>query len=228
MSRLRQLAGVLPCLALLFALTPGGARPAVAQLTGTLKVGLSAASFAGETMLDYTPRIGWTGSFGLGYDFGNGLAIVPELIYLSKGADTETTADVVSRLLGDDPSPGAEDVHVSLSRVLAYAEVPVLLVYRLETRTRFHPRIFAGPSVAYKLSARLRFRAEGTEAELDQADPANRGRDYGFVFGAGAEIESGSERLTFDVRAHLGRSSIHDADPPVRNTAIVFLLGLAF
>ena len=196
------------------------AQPAAAQMSGSIKVGVSAATFRGETTLDYTPKYGWTGSFGLGYDFGNGFAIVPELIYLVKGAETETTGAYVAALLGDEPSPGAGDIDVHLERQLTYAEVPVLVYYRLETRSGFHPRVFAGPSFGYKLNARLRFRAEGDAAEFDQADPSIEQVEYGIVAGFGAEVDTGGERLTVDLRTHVGRSNIRDTDPAVTDPAV--------
>lgn len=207
------------------AVCAGGA-PAAAQVTGTLKVGVVATRFSGDANLDFTPKVGWTGGLGLGYDFGNGLTLVPELFYIRKGAHADATVADLNTLLGYTPDPGDDAIPVDLTWDVAYLDVPVVLSYRFTTRSRYHPRLSAGPSFGYQLSASIRYADE--TAEFTASDPTIGQYDLGFVVGAGVEIETGSERLLIDLRALIGRSDIRERPPALRNSGLTLTAGLVF
>ncbi len=210
---------LLLCLAFLVVLTV--ARPAHAQRwTGALKAGGAITQFSGETLtsVDFDPRVGLVGGMTLGYDFGTGFAILPEVLYVRKGAYFDV-------LLGDIPTRVHSD--------LTYIEVPVLAQYRFETSGYLHPKIFAGPMIAFMMDSRIEFRAQGSDLTQDEEDDSIESRDFGAVVGAGVEIEVSDQRLSFEARASFGMADItkpdlDQRDPSLRNTGIVFLVGVVF
>lgn len=210
--------------ALLFCL----AGPASAQFVGGMKAGITSATFTGETGTDFEARFGWGGGVVIGYDAGRGVLIQTELLYVVKGAGTEMTGAELDALLGQAPSPGAEDLVLRLDWDLAYVEIPVLLTYRLETRSSLHPRVFAGPALGYRLSSELHFRAAGGGPEFSETDESIREIDTGIVLGGGVDVEFGYERISLDLRTTLGQSNIRSGDPPIHNRSVAFFVGLVF
>ena len=208
----------LPYAALLAALLL--ALPARAQqFTGAIKIGGAVTSLSGESRAetDFDLRAGLTGGVALGYDFGNGLLIQPEILYVVKGAyaDTELVLDGEPR-----------DIRARFD--LTYLDVPVLLVYRFERRG-IQPKLFAGPSVAYKLDARVRFRVRGSDGPTQsEEDESIEPIDYGAVVGAGAEFFISGQRVSFDVRALLGQANVRETAPELNNTGVAFFLGVVF
>src|SRR5690554_6459265 len=97
--------------------------PVWAQLTGSMSVGASVTTFVGETTLDYTLKPGWTGGFGIGYEFAYGISVRPELFYIAKGGNAKATRAELEQLLGitgTDPDDTVRDV--SLRREVTYLE----------------------------------------------------------------------------------------------------------
>ena len=196
---------LLLCLVFLVALSV--ATPAHAQRwTGALKAGGAITQFSGETLtsVDFDPRVGLVGGVTLGYDFGTGFAVLAEMIYIRKGA------------FSDSPPNG---IPTRIRFDLTYLEVPLLAQYRFETSGYVHPKIFAGPMVAFLLDSRI--------------DESIENRDFGVVVGAGVEVEVSDQRLSFEARASFGMADItkpvlDQRDPSLRNTGIVFLVGVVF
>jgi opacity protein-like surface antigen len=208
---------------LAFLVALGAATPAEAQRwVGALKAGGAITNFSGETRTDVTfdPRVGLAGGGALGYDFGTGFAILPELLYVRKGAYFDT-------LLGEIPTRIRSD--------LAYLEVPVLAQYRFETNGYVHPKVFAGPMVAFLLDSRIEIRALGSDLTQNESDDSIESRDFGAVVGAGVEVEVGDQRLSFDARASLGMADITRpsddpglSNPSLHNRGIEFFIGIVF
>ena len=197
------------------------AMPAHAQRwTGALKAGGAVTQFSGETFtnVEFDPSVGIVGGMTLGYDFGTGLAILPEVLYVRKGARFDV-------LLGDTPTR----IHSELT----YLEIPVLAQYRFETNGYLHPKLFAGPTIAFKLDSIIEFRSQGSDLIQEEEDDSIEDRDFGAVVGAGIEVEVGDQRLSFEARASFGLADItkpdlNQGDPSLRNTGIVFLVGVVF
>ncbi len=200
-----------------------GAPAQAQQLTGALKIGGAVTNLSGKSNATFDPRAGLAGGVALGYDFGNGLLVQPEVLYVVKGAYADTEVDFF-------PDDG-QDVLVPIRARfdLTYLEVPVLVVYRFAGRGGLQPKVFAGPSIAFKLDARVRFRARGgTGPTQTEEDDTVESIDYGAVLGAGAEFVVGSQRLSFEARALLGQANVRMADPALHNVGVVFLVGIIF
>lgn len=210
---------LLPCLALLVVLTTTTSARAQ-RWTGALKAGGAVTQFSGETFtgVDFDPSVGIAGGMTLGYDFGTGLAILPEVLYVRKGAAFDT-------VFGETPT--------RLTSELTYLEIPVLAQYRFETSGYLHPKFFAGPMVAFKLNSRIEIEVEESDLIQEEEDDSIEDRDFGAVVGAGVEVEMGDQRLSFEARASIGLADItkpnpEEGDPSLRNTGIVFLVGIVF
>lgn len=203
--------------------------PAAAQVTGNLKMGVTAMTITGEAALDFEARVGWGGGAAVGYDFGNGLQLLGEALYIVKGATAQTNAAVLSELRDLPPAAGAEDVAVALTWNLTYVELPLLAVYRFDVPLRVQPKVFAGPSLAYKLSSRVHFESESAGGtRFSEEDESVQQTDFGAVVGGGVEFAFGTERLTVDLRALLGRANIRKREPALRNTGVGLFVGLVF
>jgi hypothetical protein len=199
--------------------------PAAAQgFRGEILIGVAATTLTGESVADFEPRTSLAGGAAFGYDFGNGLAVQPEVLYLLKGAAAEMTVSELARLLDEPDNPSQTPVDLRFK--IVYLEVPVLVHYRFETRTRFHPRLFAGPALAYRLDAKVSYGARDAGPTFTQDDESVRDVDYGLVFGAGVEVETGFERFTLGARATIGRANTRQREPAIRNSGVVFFAGI--
>ena len=208
---------VLVCL---FGLSAASARGQ--QYVGALKIGGAVSSLTGSSMSDFEPRTGLAGGVAFGYDFGNGLAVIPEAIYVVKGAyaDGFQPAIVNGELI---------EIPIRARFDLTYLEVPVLVSYRFFRRSRIEPRIFAGPSVAFKLGAQIRFRrTDGEGIEQTEEDDSVQSLDYGAVVGAGAGFVLSGQQMLIDVRASLGQANVRQADPALHNIGVALFLSVTF
>ena len=198
------------CLVLLlsfFLSTPSLAQ----QWAGALKIGVSAFTFSGAQ--DPDPRTALAGGMALGYDFGNGIIIQPELLYITKGASAD-------RAIGAIP--------VRVRSNLTYVDIPLLFQYRLNTPGTVHPKIFVGPSISFLLNATIDITPEGSnDTSREVLDDATT-FDYGVVAGIGAEIEISGQRLVLEGRAFFGQTNAREDDPPINNVGGIFFLGIAF
>ena len=199
---------LLTLIAVLLATAPAAAQ----EWTGGLKVGGTLTTFSGETVNPLDPAVGWAGGFALGYDFGTGLVVLPEILYAVKGAYTDSAID---------------GVPVRLQSVISYVEIPILVMYR-RPYGPLHPKVYAGPFLARKLDATVRLRARGGAIEQTDPDDTVEPGDYGAVAGVGMDWDAGTTRLSLEVRGVFGLTNVREIDPALRNTGAVVLLGLLF
>ncbi len=198
------------------------AAPARAQRwIGSIKIGSAITTFNGDLSsgdTNWDPRVGLAAGGALGYDFGNGFVPQIEATYVRQGAST----DVV---FGGVPT--------RLRSNLTYLSVPLLLQYRFDTGGYVHPRIFAGPMVAFQLDAGITLRAKESDVELNEQDDSIEDRDFGAVAGAALEIDVASQRLSLEARLSFGLTDISKPnedgrDTTLKNQGIVFLIGFVF
>lgn len=205
-----------------------GALPVHAQqLSYTIKAGLAVFDIRGDTDADFEPRTALSGGFGLGYDFGNGFAVMPELFYTVKGGYTNTTLE--TSVTSPDGTTSTSVTPVRARFDLAYIDLPVLLTYQLG-RGSVQPRVFAGPWVGYNVSARVNVRARGSGSGFSQSysDDSVQTWEYGLVGGLGADVLVGGERVRVEGRAHWGQANVRSSEPALHNRGVALLVGLAF
>ncbi len=190
-----------------------------------MKIGVAVTRLSGGNATSLDPSSTLAGGGAFGFDFGNGLIVQAEILYLRKGA----YADVRAVIDGEE----------LLGRArfdLTYLEVPLLLKYRLETSGRIHPMIFAGPAVAANVDARIRFTPNAGSQEFDEGDDEAKGITFDGMIGAGFEYEVSGERLSLGARYMTSLTNARDPDPdptsaveePSRINGVVVFLGLNF
>lgn len=137
------------------------------------------------------------------------LAIQPEVLYLSKGAD----------LLVDSVVVGAFDVR--------YIEFPLLARIAIPATERVTPYLLAGPTLGVLRSFKLEDYEDGTIT--DRTDQVNR-IDLGLLGGVGVELAlSGGHALTIEGRYDRGLATIaEDGSQDLKNSVFTFLLGYQY
>ena len=191
------------------------------QWTSSIKIGGASTVFKGDLAAGPTTwerRTGLAASASLGLDLGNGLSPMVEASYVRMGSQTSV------RYLG---------VPATLRSNLTYLAVPLLLQYRLNTRSNLHPRVFAGPVVAIQLDALIVLTARDGGATITEQDDSVEGIEYGAVVGAALDIDIVSQRLTLEGRFYSGQRDITKpdlvlGDTVLKNQGIIILVGILF
>jgi len=188
--------------------------PLNAQMQIGPKAGLNIANIVGDDAnffgLDLDSRTGFTGGIFFMYQFSDLFAIQPEVYYTMKGATLSTN--------------GA-DITFSID----YIEVPVLLKVIIPVEgSNIRPSIFAGPSLGFNTTAKLKVEADGESSEEDLEDINST--EFGLVFGGGVGIMIGKNELGLDIRYILGLSTIDDSadNQDVKSTVISFNIYFGF
>ncbi len=185
------------------------------ELTGGPKIGANFANLYGEDMKETEGEIGEDFKSKLGicvggfitFNISKMFAIQPEVLYSMKGSKAEGT------LFGET---------IKLQFNLSYLEFPVLAKLRIPTRGNVKPNIFAGPSLAIKLSGKSKTEYAGESEEEDIE--AMKDTDFGLIIGAGVDFG----KLTVDLRYNLGLTKIPEEDDDVKNKAISLMIGYSF
>ena len=200
-----------------------GAQEATQGVTGMgLKLGFGFANISTDydeldEFLD--SRTGFSGGAFLTYNLNRQLAVQPEVLYVSKGAEKDLFI-------------------ITPAWAMDYLEIPVLLKFAFTPDAKVRPNLFAGPAFALLLSSEV----SASDYSFDVAD-GMKSMDVGFVLGGGLDFK----RFTFDIRYTLGLVNVIDADkinelteseegdyfylegdPSVKNTNISFMFGVRF
>lgn len=159
------------------------AGPALAQDSGTafgIMGGVNFSKLRGDVdEVDFKTGTGFSGGFLVRMPVSDTFAVEPEILYTSRSSDLDL---------------GVEELNVGFKA--DYIEIPVLLAFRFGSGDGFRPKIFFGPSVAFRLSAKAKASAGGSSADEDIKDLTN-GTDFGLVGGFGGDIGSFSVDLRY-------------------------------
>ncbi|MDH4196531.1 MAG: PorT family protein [Candidatus Aminicenantes bacterium] len=200
---------------LIFALATAAAPSAGAAETKGItaigvKVGASLANIFGEDVVDQEFKFGLAAGGFLTYSLGRRVALQPELLFVRKGSRYEST------LFGDYKE--AMDFN--------YMEIPLFAKYKI-LHAPLPVYVFAGPALAFRLSAKVKYEWEGISEEEEIEDMKTT--DLGLAFGADTEFKvSRSGRLTLDLRYTLGLANIGEDRDSVKNGAFLLLVGWTF
>ena len=144
------------------------------------------------------------------YQFSDLFAIQPEAYYTMKG--------------------GSRDYNgANLTVSFDYIEVPFLLKLIIPVEgSNIRPSIFAGPSIGFNTTAKIKLEVNGESAEEDLEDV--KSTDVSLAFGGGIGFMVGGNELGFDVRYILGLTTIDDSNSndDVKNTVIAFNVYFGF
>jgi hypothetical protein len=187
------------------------AAPTFAQMPFTLGVkgGLNLANVTGDDVSDDAEMlIGFHAGAYAQFDLAV-LTIQPELLYTMKGSQEEGT------MMGVDYSG---------TSTLNYLEIPVLVKYNVLPTPMMKASVYAGPSLAFLLSANHEQEVNGETTDTDIADDLTS-TDFGLNVGASVELS----KLMIDVRYNMGLASVDDsgADADYKNSVIMLSVGYA-
>ncbi|MGW8282824.1 MAG: porin family protein [Gemmatimonadota bacterium] len=191
------------CFALLLVAAMFTPSESSAQTVIGAKAGIASSeiSFSSEGIsVSADSRTGFVGGVFANLGLGEMWFIQPEVLYAAKGASFEGETLAVD-----------------------YLEVPVLFGAAFPiSNSAFKPMLFAGPSIAFKLSC--------DDSGFDCSDDV-KSVDFGLVFGGGIQYALENLTLFFDARYDLGLTDVNDDDTEfveVKNRSWQFMAGLGF
>jgi len=180
------------------------------------KAGINIASITGDdadVFLDENldSRFGFGGGIFAMFQFGNILAVQPEVYYSMKGATFK-------------------EMDVDITLALDYIDVALLLkaIIPVEGST-VRPSIFVGPVLSFNSTAEVEGEAGGQTASQDVKEFI-QSTDFALAFGGGIGFLVGMHELGFDIRYILGLKSIDDTSDEfdIKNSAINFNVYFGF
>lgn len=175
-----------------------------------VKVGMNLATAIGDdTDIDGADKGFRTGmAFGgfVTYSINDEFAVQPELLYSMKGATYE-----------------AKEGDGEITNKLDYLQIPILAKYQVQNFN-----FFAGPALAFNLTAESEVEVNGNSEDIDWDDVA--AMEFGLIFGAGVDFPLTKGAITIDARYDLGLTSADDSDAEadIKNGVISVLLGYSF
>jgi hypothetical protein len=184
-----------------------------AQFKAAIHLGMTGSSFRGGNLKGTSPIVKFGGGAALRYEYPSGFEFESGLFYTVKGSNLEGQ-------YGEIPIEGTSEI--------TYLEIPVLLGYRFLSNPKFSPRIYAGPAMAFKNDAQIRFNAVGSDIEQQEEDLSVESRDLGLMVGTDVNMPFGSEVLNFGIRSTFGFSNARTEKPEIYNTSISLLVGIVF
>jgi hypothetical protein len=182
-------------------------------VTGGAKGGITYAtlpefSSAAEVDTGYRPGV-LAGGFAA-IEFGRVYAFQPEFLYAMKGVHIHPS---------DQSIQGAIE--------LSYVEIPLLFRVSPKTKGRVGVDLFAGPALAFRLSAKATSDGSQTSNTEDLKDDV-KGTDVGLVVGGGVHIG----KVSIEARWTEGLVNILsrpvDGDPEMKNRSFAILVGYKF
>ena len=184
-----------------------------------IKGGLSESKFTGSdasstfgSSLKYRPS-GAAGAF-VTYRLTDLFAASLEPMWVQRGAKYDISE--------------ADGTHKFSTRV-DYIDVPLLVKVSIPTNGNFHPDIFAGPDVAFRLDAKAKEDAPGFSQTANVKNDF-KSADFGIAFGVGTRYDIGMGAISLDGRYYAGLTKIDNTSSSrsIRNGDFLVLVGYSF
>lgn len=187
------------------------------------RVGISLANMAGadvDALIDDEKkgRIGLSIGGYVGIPLGTSLIFQPELLYVQKGVK-----DVFEEGGGKS----------TVTFMLDYIEIPILVKYVIPTSGSVTPSLYAGPFIGFlassKGNSKVSFAGFSLDEDFELEKDEMNSTEFGLVFGGGLDIN----KIAIDIRYDLGLTSPFKADEgedalKVTNSAIQITVGVNF
>jgi len=190
------------------------AQPSAAETTWESKplsfgvrAGVDFAWYGGDDVAADTveAKMGYAVGAVMAYRINRTFAFAPELLYVMKGTESST------------------DLKVTIW--LNYLAVPLLARASFLTEGQIHPFVYAGPELAFLLTAKGRLADQPTQDIKDSSKTIELSLDVG----AGVEIaKPNGQAICFDVRYTHGFTTVDDGRTPSDVENRVVLLDLAY
>jgi hypothetical protein len=203
--------GIVTALLFIFILSPP---PASSQVSLGFQAGLSMAKFGGKDLGgDASYRMGFGGGALLKVPLSDVLSVQPELSFMQKGAEEETSD---------------YDANIKLN----YLEIPVLLRFDVPTDGTIDPFFMLGPSMAIKVGCKIGGESGGTSVEVDcdEAGLEVTSVDFGGMLAAGIGIDAGPGQMFVQGRYYAAFTGLDssDQDADEKNRGWFFSGGYSF
>ncbi len=190
----------------LLALAPAAGRAQGAPEWG-LKGGLNVAMLRGGGS-SFDSKLGALGGGFVVYDFSTEFGLESGLLFTMKGA----------KVLKGSPTGTVESF-----LILDYLEVPVLLRWNIPTGTTTRSHLYAGPTLAFRVSSRNRTETETTDLKDVQ------GLDSGVAIGGSVDFPLNPGRLVVDLRYGIGLTdAFGDQARNYKNDVLSIMAGVSF
>ena len=190
----------------LLALAPAAGRAQGAPEWG-LKGGLNIAMLRGGGSA-FDSKLGALGGGFAVYDFSTEFGLETGLLFTMKGA----------KVLKGSPTGTVESF-----LILDYLEVPVLLRWNIPTGTTTRSHLYAGPTLAFRVSSRNRTETETTDLKDVQ------GLDSGVAIGGSVDFPLNPGRLVVDLRYGIGLTdAFGDQARNYKNDVFSIMAGVSF
>ncbi|MDA1027534.1 MAG: outer membrane beta-barrel protein [Bacteroidetes bacterium] len=186
---------------------------ASAQFKAAIHLGMTGSSFRGGNLQNASAITRFGGGAAVRYEYPSGFELESGVFYVVKGSKLEGTYSAI-------PIEGTSEI--------TYVEIPILFGYRFMTNRRYSPRIYAGPAMAFKTDAIIKFNAKGSDIVQQEDDLTVADKDLGIMVGVDVNTQFGSETLSFGIRSTFGYSNAREADPEIYNTSVALLVGIVF
>jgi hypothetical protein len=202
---------------LVFASAPAAAEPPSYGLKAGLGIATLHGSLPTDPFLSHELRKGFGGGAALTFGLGRGLALQPEVLFVTKGTSLGQTniTDWNGTVIGT----------AEVIEACNYVEIPVLIRVATPTAGALSPFLLAGPAIGVLASQKIV--QQGTEGGWFPLDVA-KGADLGIALGLGAEFGHGRMRGTIESRYTLGVTPATDASyGDARNGSLLVMAGVA-
>ena len=129
-------------------------------------------------------------------------------------------AEALFAMKGDSESEGG----FTTSTHLGYFELPVLAKFGFLPDAPVQPSLFAGPSLAFNVSASSSLEGEDSEVEVDVKDQVG-GFDLGLVIGGGLDFKRGGRTFGVDMRYSRGLRDVEDGENGSAHNEAITVMG---
>jgi hypothetical protein len=189
----------------------------LAQTTFGLRNGVAATTLSakGDLYNDNNVTFSYTAGVFSTIQFNKSLAIQPELNYVRKGRNSETTE---------------LNTTTETDFLIDYLQVPVLFQYRNDQLLNKSGSVFyihAGPYAAFVLNTKTKISDNNENAaEVETDDSKNT--DWGATMGIGFQTPVFKQDICFDLRYDMGLSEIAQQPTDYRTKALSLTVGIKF
>ena len=218
---------------------PNQALPKIFALTAVLLLALNLNPAFAQQRWSIGPRVGanisnqmgdlptgdnvkWLAGWSVGgfimYSDIRHFGLSADVLYSQKGVRLENI-----------PSPTGAG-RSSYTNRINYLEIPVLARYFMTLSGSFRPNFFIGPSVAFKLNAKMKDYSVGNTEQPDQDITAvYRPVDLGLTGGVALNFEvAKGKRILLDARYTYGLADVTVGTGTIRNSAVTLNLSYGF
>jgi hypothetical protein len=158
-----------------------------------------------------TPDLKSIMSFQLGaflsFDISKYFALQPEIYYVMRGTRASEIFDITE---------------VKATLKTDYIDIPLLVKFKIPSKSSIKPILFAGPYIGFRLNAQSVIEVAGQKTEIDYKEQI-KNQHMGLIVGGGIEFNFKSMKLILEGRYSFGVTSIYKRHEsvPISNIELI-------